>query len=185
LEGVAARPAVTWKIVERLDASLGGDAPDLQRRALLAGLMAACFSSYVPRAVAQPAADPAQDAFLAVSRILTGRTSLDLALAGRLYEALLADMPRFGEDVQALRAWMDEREIGPDELQRRLDAEKSPLAGLPREIVTAWYTGIVGHGERARCIAFETSLIYVIVADRLRPPSYCYGPPGSWVEQPA
>jgi hypothetical protein len=46
---------------------------------------------------------------------------------------------------------------------------------LPRRIVTAWYTGVVGEGARARCITFETSLMHQIVADRLNPPSYCHG----------
>jgi hypothetical protein len=59
------------------------------------------------------------------------------------------------------------------------------LSALPRQIVTAWYTGIVGEDERARCITFETSLMYVVVADRLNPPSYCSGPYGTWLDKPA
>ena len=78
-----------------------------------------------------------------------------------------------------------QRKIEPSELQPTLDAEQSPLSALPRKIVTAWYTGIVGEGERARCIMFETSLMYVVVADRLNPPSYCSGPYGTWVDKPA
>jgi hypothetical protein len=80
---------------------------------------------------------------------------------------------------------MDERKIDPAQLQQALDAEQSLLTAVPRSIVKAWYTGIVGEAERARCITFETSLMHVAVADRLNPPSYCYGSYGSWMDQPA
>jgi len=66
-----------------------------------------------------------------------------------------------------------------------LDSEKSPVAALPRKIATAWYIGVVGDGEKARCITFETNLTNVVVSDKLTPPSYCYGGYGSWAEKPA
>jgi hypothetical protein len=170
------------------DASLrhcaGGAGLDPDRRAILAGLTATYLFSYVPTAIAQPADVGARDAFMAVSRILTGRPTLDPDQAARLYEALVADAPGFPADVQALRSFMDERRIDPAQLQSTLDAERSPLTAVPRNIVKAWYTGIVGEAERARCITFETSLMHVVVADRLNPPSYCYGSYGSWVAQP-
>ena len=90
------------------------------------------------------------DAFMAVSRRLTGMDNLDAALGARLHEALGAEIARFQADVQALRAIIDERSIEPLQLQHTLDAEQAALAPLPRKIVTAWYTGIVGEGERAR-----------------------------------
>jgi len=106
-------------------------------------------------------------------------------LLGTLDPALAAELPGFQGDVEALHALIGARGIDPGQLQQTLDAEQSPLAALPRQIVTAWYTGVVGEGGRARCITFETSLMHVIVADHLSPPSYCYGPYGSWVETPA
>jgi hypothetical protein len=134
---------------------------------------------------ADESASAGLDAFMAVSKRLTGKDDLDTALGARLHEALGADVPRFKAEVQALLAVIDERRIDPLQLQRTLDAEHSALAVLPRKIVSAWYTGVVGEGERARCIAFETSLMHGIVADHLRPPSYCNGPPGSWSAKPA
>ena len=44
--------------------------------------------------------------------------------------------------------------------------------------------GIVGSGATARCIAYEDALDNVIVADVLKPPTYCYGPYGSWARKP-
>jgi hypothetical protein len=157
--------------------------PDPQRRMLLAGLAAACLSTLVPPAVAQPAAT-SPDAFIAVSRFLTGRSTLDATQAARLQEALVTDIPGFVSDVQALLSLVEQRKIDPGQLQHTLDAEQSALAALPRRIVTAWYTGVVGEGERARCITFETSLMHVSVADRLNPPSYCNGSYGTWAQQP-
>ena len=168
------------------NASLGGhDGRDPDRRGILIGLSATYLFSYVPSAIAQPADAAARDAFMVVSLILTGRPSLDADQAGRLYEALAADAPGFPADVQALRSFMDERKVDPAQLQSTLDAEQSPLTAVPRSIVKAWYTGIVGEAERARCVTFETSLMHVAVADRLNPPSYCYGSYGSWIDQPA
>jgi uncharacterized MAPEG superfamily protein len=168
------------------NAFLGGhDKRDPQRRTLLTGLTAAWLVSYVPPAMAQPADAAPREAFMAVSRILTGRAGLDADQAARLYEALAADAPTFAADVQALRSFIEERRIDPAQLQQVLDAEQSPLTAVPRSIVKAWYTGIVGEAERARCVTFETSLMFVAVADRLNPPSYCYGSYGSWMDKPA
>lgn len=168
-----------------------GGGPDPERRKVLTALAAACLSPFVPivpAAGAQPgvgAPREAFDAFMEVSRILTGRQALDPDQAARLHEALMADAPGFAADVQALHSFIDQRKIDPAQLQSVLDAEQSPLTAVPRSIVKAWYTGVVGEAERARCITFETSLMHVAVADRLDPPSYCYGSYGSWTEKPA
>lgn len=161
------------------------DSPDFVRRALLTSLLAASAASVIPPAFAAPAADAAQDAFVSASKILTGRTSLDPKQASLLYSALIADDPQFAEGVQALATILDRRKSDLRQLQHVLDNEASPVAALPRKILTAWYTGIVGEGEKARCITYETALMNVVVSDKLRPPSYCYGAPGSWVEKPA
>ena len=68
--------------------------------------------------------------------------------------------------------------------RRRGFTTRSPLATLPRKIVSAWFLGIVGSGEQARCIAYETALNAVIVADVLKPPTYAYGVYGSWEKKP-
>jgi len=160
------------------------DPPDPVRRALLTSLLAASAASAIRPAFAAPTTDAAGDAFLAASKTLTGRSSLDATQASRLYAALLADDPQFAAGVQALVTLIDQRKIDPMQLQHLLDSQHSALAALPRKIVTAWYTGIVGDGEKARCITFETALMNVIVSDKLKPPSYCYGGYGSWAEKP-
>jgi hypothetical protein len=158
--------------------------PDPARRLLLAGLLTGYTASLIPWALAQPVTDANRGAFVAVSAILAGRQSLDAAQATRLYDALAADDSGFSAAVRELLALINERSIDPLQLQRVLDAEHSVLATLPRRIATAWFMGIVGDGESARCIAFETALNAVIVADVLKPPTYCYGVYGSWGRKP-
>ena len=128
-----------------------------ERRAVLAGLLAASAASVIPPALAAPTTDAAHDAFLAASKILTGRSSLDPDQASRLYDALLADDLQFAAGVQSLVTLIDQRKVDPLQLQHVLDSEHSTLAALPRKIVTAWYLGVVGDGEKARCITFETN----------------------------
>lgn len=163
----------------------GVDSPDPVRRALLTSLLAASAASVIPPAFAASAADAAENAFLSASQILTGQDSLDPEQASLLYNALTADDPQFAEGVQALAKILDQRKIELLQLQHVLENEGSPVAALPRKIVAAWYTGIIGEGEKARCVTYETALMNVVVVDKLRPPSYCYGAPGSWVEKPA
>lgn len=160
------------------------DMPDPIRRLLLFGLVPAYTASLIPWALAQEATDVDNGAFLALSAILVGRQSLDAAQAKRLYAALIADDPGFPAMTKSLLDMIEERKIDPLQLQKTLDDEKSPLKLVPWRVVTAWYMGIVGDGPKARCLAFETALNAQVVADVLKPPTYAYGPYGSWTRKP-
>jgi hypothetical protein len=155
---------------------------DLARRSLLLGLAAAGVVLTAPQAFADTT--PSRDAFLAVSKLLTGFTSLDPGLAARLYDALNTNDPKFTAGVTALATLISQQNIDPLSLQATLDGTHSDLAALPRQIVTAWYMGVVGTGDAARCIAFETDLTNIVVSDKLTPPSFCFGAYGSWTSQP-
>jgi len=150
----------------------------------LEGLLTAYTASLIPWALAQPASDAERGAFTALSAILVGRQALDAAQTARLYDALAAADARFPSDVQTLLGLVNQRRIDPLQLQNVLDTEHSPLAPLPRKIVSAWYLGVVGSGDGARCIAYETALNAVAVADVLKPPTYAYGVYGSWSNKP-
>jgi Membrane bound FAD containing D-sorbitol dehydrogenase len=171
---------------DRLDSvSASHDHPaDPSRRRLLAGLLTAYTASLIPWALAQPAPDADRGAFTALSAILVGRQALDAALAARLYDALATTYPQFPADVQSLLTLIDERHIDPLQLQGVLDGEHSPLASLPRSIMSAWALGVVDSGEGARCVAYENALNALIVADVLKPPTYAYGAYGSWTSKP-
>lgn len=154
----------------------------VHRRAVLSGLAAGCLACAIRPAVAQTGVP--QEAFLDLSRFLTGRESLNREQSARLFEALAEKTADFGAEVAQLGSRISERNLDAGRLQQTLDSEGSALAGLPRQIMSAWYTGIVGEGGAARCVTFETSLMHQLVADRLDPPSYCYGPHASWSDAP-
>jgi hypothetical protein len=158
--------------------------PRSTRRAVLAGLLTGYTASLIPWALAQPIADADRGAFLAVSAILVGRQALNPVQAKRLFDALAAEDSGFPAAAQSLLSLINERKIDPLQLQQLLDAEKSPLAATPRKIASAWFLGVVGSGDKARVVAFETALNAVIVQDVLKPPTYAYGTYGSWTQKP-
>lgn len=162
----------------------GSSPPNAARRGLLVGLLSAYTASLIPWALAQPVASAEQGSFVAVSSLLAGRQALDNVLATRLYDALKADDPGFPAATKALLTLINERRVDPLQLQQMLDSEKSPLAALPRKIVTAWFMGIVGSGDKARCLAYEQALNAGVVEDVLKPPTYSYGVYASWEKKP-
>jgi len=161
---------------------------NMQRRLLVAGLLTSCAYTYLnlPKAMAQPKVPSAMPAtFVKVSQQLSGRESLNVAEAERLYAALAANNADFATQLGQLADFMAQKNPDPATLQAALDAEKAPFAKLPASILTAWYVGVVGSGKNAVCVTYETSLMAQAVADKLRPPSYAYGPYGSWSLPPA
>jgi hypothetical protein len=161
-----------------------GAAVDAGRRVFVSAVVGGYVASLIPWALAQSSADAQRGTFIAVSAILVGQPSLDAAQGERLYTALLADDAGFASAAAALLAFIESRKIDPLQLQAMLDAEKSPLANVPRQISSAWWLGIVGTADKARCVAFETALNAQAVADVIKPPTYAYGPYGSWTRKP-
>jgi hypothetical protein len=161
-----------------------GSGPNISRRVLLAGFVAAYTASLIPWALGEEVVDADIASFTAVSAILVGRPALDAGLAQRLLTALVATDAGFAAKAKSLLDTIDQRKLDLATLQKTLDDEKSPLATVPRVIVTAWFLGIVGSGDAARCIAFEDALNAQVVADVLKPPTYAYGPYASWTSKP-
>lgn len=173
------------------DSGVPPPVPNPGRRLLLASILASYASSFIPWSLAgaqTPASAPTSanmpDEFVSVSRLITGRATLDPAQARRLYDGLVATMPSFAEQLTALAAFIASNKPTAHDLQAQLDTAKAPFAKLPTDIATAWYVGVVGSGAAARCVTFESSLMNTVVADRLKPPSYAYGPYGSWGRNP-
>ena len=170
-------------------------APDKARRLLLAGILGSYVCSFIrlPAAFADNSAPgtataKASQNFLTLSRLLTDKKALDPVQADRLYAAFVGVYPDFEAQLQQLLEFItaadDQAKLDLSGLQAALDAQQSPVAKLPGRIVSGWYVGVVGSGKAARCVTYETSLMYVAVADRLKPPSYAYGPYGSWGRNP-
>jgi len=156
----------------------------IQRRTIVAGVMAGWVVAPLAWGAVPAVSAPDREAFLAFSSWVTGRPALDRALGNRLYDLLAAEDGTFVSGVRELLALVNERRIDPMRLQEVLDGEKSPHARLPRAIATAWFLGIVGEGEKARCVALEYALNADVVSDVLKPPTYCYGAYASWARPP-
>ena len=155
------------------------------RRTVLAGMVSVIAATLIPSAGAEVAPNAGRDSFLALSAIIAGPRAVDGPLARRLFDALQADDPSFAAAAGTLLNLVNEQHLDSSGLQQALDAGHPELAALPRRVASAWFMGIVGKGEKARCVAYESALGSVIVADRLRPPTYAYGPYASWAAQPA
>ncbi|WP_295959939.1 sugar dehydrogenase complex small subunit [Rhodoferax sp.] len=165
-------------------------ASPVPRRLLLTGLLASYSFSIFNLPTAWATGDsktdttPMPEAFVKVSQWLTGRSTLDMAQAERLHTALLAQDGTFDTQLALLAAFIAQKNPDLATLQAALDTEKARFATLPASILTAWYVGVVGSGVAARCVTYEASLMSLAVADRLKPPSYAYGPYGSWSRNP-
>lgn len=155
----------------------------LSRRHLLGGAVAAGMAQLIPGSwAAAPAAGA--DSFMALSRYLTERDDLRLALGTRLLAALNELDGKFGDKLEALWKWISTNQVALADLNARLKAEQPDLADVPMNVMQVWYQGIAGSGTATRVVAYEYALNAQVVADRLRPPSYVYGTYGSWTSNP-
>ncbi|WP_348682722.1 sugar dehydrogenase complex small subunit [Acidovorax soli] len=156
----------------------------LQRRHVLGGALATAAAALLPWTPVFPVEVDADQAFLALSILLTGRDNLDPALGRRLRQALQSGNDRLDQHTTDLLGLLETRKVPLPDLQAILATEKAAFAALPGQIMTAWYLGVVGKGPQAKVLAFEHALNAVAVSDKLKPPTYAYGAPGSWSHNP-
>ncbi len=115
--------------------------------------------------------------FTTVSATLTGRGSLDPALAQALYQAFQVAVKDFDTTLLKLRGAMTGEEI-------TFSDEQKAEQGLSQSILQAWYLGVVGKGKKAVCVTYTEALANKVAAPILVPPSYSYGPIGTWTTKP-
>lgn len=131
-----------------------------RRRALLAGTAAlACL--VVTPAVLLAADGLTLEAFLALSRRLTGQEDLDPDLGGDILAAFEA--------------------LGKGPVLRDLAAGGEPEGELARAVVLAWYSGSVTVAGQQRVVAYEAALEWQAM-DFTKPPGFCSVGFGSWAE---
>ncbi|MBI3310030.1 MAG: dehydrogenase, partial [Serratia liquefaciens] len=63
-------------------------------------------------------------------------------------------------------------------------AIQAGLQAVVTAIITAWYTGTVGHGQTAELIAYKDALMYRPAGDALIVPTYCGNGPLWWTAPP-
>lgn len=160
---------------------------DLLRRRLLLGVGGGVIAAALPAHVfAGPVETATPEAFRALSRFLTERTTLPQGFTDALWSAFTRLDAGFAAKVTQLWSLVETQGIAASDLQSRLKAapDAADLAGLPALILTGWYLGVAGSGEQANCVAYVDALANQGVADVLHPPSYAAGAYGSWANSP-
>lgn len=152
----------------------------------LTALLAA--KQWLPSAQAQnaliataPAVDPATQAFLRFSSIITAKPELSPVTASRMLQAASAVSAGFAAHIDALTALADTH----TDAQALLAA--ADAAGLKEHalaIVAAWYTGTVTGSGGSQLVAYQQALMYQPVSDGLPVPTYCYNAPLWWSQTP-
>ncbi|KQQ40202.1 hypothetical protein ASF61_05315 [Duganella sp. Leaf126] len=129
-------------------------------------------------------AGPGLTDFIAVSRTLTGKAEINPTLALALYQAFVKQAPDTDAALARLNATLGAGEVlAQDDKTTFTEAQKADQA-LSQAILQAWYLGVVGKGKKSVCVAYADTLSNLAVADVLVPPSFSYGPCGSWSAQP-
>jgi hypothetical protein len=143
-------------------------------------VMQVAQAATVPVAVTPPVFAEPSDAFLSLSRTLTGYANPDRGLARRLYGELSKNHPDIDQASAQIATRLAANGTGPLVL-----ADQPALAELYHQMLGGWYLGVIGTALAPRCIAFENIISYRVVEPSLSPPSYCAGQPNFWVIQPA
>lgn len=171
----------------------------IRRRDVLGGTAAAALTGFAVAAVVaqdvrersptRPSA--ATSEFLALSCFLTGRRTLDPAVAARAYAALSGEDLGFpalasrlaaavrGGALPAMTAFAPFRTAHPD------------LARTATAIISAWYLGYTGRpaGEStrddARFVSYEGALMYQPTIDATVIPTFSRGHTNYWAAPPA
>ncbi len=108
--------------------------------------------------------------FYLVSQAVTEHKNLSEGASAQIFNALFRGQPDFPLQVSKLHALVNSNQTAK-ELQAL--AKQQGLGDLVTNIVTAWYTGSVGHGTDSILISYKDALMYRPVSDGLIVPTYC------------
>lgn len=122
----------------------------------------------------QAASNPQSADFLLFSQKITGHNDVNPVTADRIYDALQKNYPDFSTQYPKLISLLQSTN---DPKSLLAAATTAGVHDLAYAIVTAWYTGTVGDGDKAVMVAYKEALMYRTVADGQTVPTYCnYGP---------
>ena len=108
--------------------------------------------------------------FYLVSQAVTEHKNLSEGASAQIFNALFRGQPDFPLQVSKLHALVNSNQTAK---QLQAVAKQQGLGDLVTNIVTAWYTGSVGHGTDSILIAYKDALMYRPVSDGLIVPTYC------------
>lgn len=133
-------------------------------------------------ALAAPA--PASEDFMQVSQWLTQQDNLNTRVASALLLALTQADAGFGAKLAQLKALLQAQPALLQQERLAFGADAAASEKLARAIMTAWCNGVVGKGKQAQYVTYINTLPNQWVSAKLVPPSFSYGPCGSWSRQP-
>lgn len=134
-------------------------------------------------AMPEPSA-PALADFNHVSQLLTEHPTLDQTVSQALFHALDMTQAHFVSGLSQLKTLLDSQ---PNLLQQpvlKFSADDAAAEKLAKNIIAGWFNGVVGKGNKAIYVTYINTLANKLVSDTLVPPSFSYGPCGSWSKQP-
>lgn len=108
--------------------------------------------------------------FYLVSQAITEHKNLSEGASAQIFNALLRGQSDFPLQVSRLHALVNSNQTAK---QLQALAKQQGLGDLVTNIVTAWYTGSVGHGTDSILISYKDALMYRPVSDGLIVPTYC------------
>jgi fructose 5-dehydrogenase small subunit len=153
----------------------------ISRRTMLKTLAIAAQLAFLSPVAARAQPQVREADFLALSRALTGRGSMNATFGGRLYAALVANNNNFADRAAKLVGLM---QVGQTSQQLLARASEAGLRETAHVIVAGWYTGTVTHDNRSQLIAYDDALMYSTVSDGLTVPTYCSNGPLWWSKVP-
>ncbi|MHC1479372.1 sugar dehydrogenase complex small subunit [Frateuria aurantia] len=123
-----------------------------------------------------PVASPG---FLKLSAQLTGRERPDPLLGQRLYQDLVMRFRDLEQHIDVIAQRLSAAAGQPPDL-----SDQPVSRDIYQQMLSGWYLGVVGTHLAPRCIGFENTVSYEVVASWVSPPSYCAGEPFFWVNKP-
>lgn len=137
-----------------------------------------------PRLNAAPLEAPAASGdFMQVSQWLTQQDNLNAKVGTALLLAQTQADPAFAGKLAELKHLLQSQPALLQQDRLTFPADQAASEKLAKTILSGWCTGVVGKGNKAQYVTYINTLPNQWVSSKLVPPSFSYGPCGSWAKQ--
>ena len=123
------------------------------------------------------------DAFMTLSRFVTGHSNLNLATGTALLSGLKALHPHVQQDITTLNNRIAQSHA-PDIETFDAQLTNYPLRPLVLQIIKGWYAGVLESGTNAKVYAFGSALMYQTSRDNVVIPTSAHNGPNYWLAEP-
>ncbi|MBV1837202.1 sorbitol dehydrogenase family protein [Acetobacter estunensis] len=123
----------------------------------------------------------APDHFMALSRRLTDRPTLDARIGAALLDELLKVDAKRPQQLRKLHALMEKtRPKSGSAFAREAEKADPAFRDVIREILAGWYRGVAN----GRVVVYRSALMFDITKDAIFPKTYAAGGPFYWTSKP-